>query len=536
MEQENRRYIMVRWFVVALLVVAVSGIAMAKEEPGLGDKPYVASPVMHDQGNRPNAVVFSEDFEGGVMPAGWTIVDGNADGFMWEVSTTASGNVYPPNCGTYFAKYDDDDAGSGSPITFEELYSPVINVSGLTQLTLSYSVGYNDIGSYDFFEVHVSFDGGAWNLLAQYTADISAVEEFDLTSFLPASTVQLFFYYYETSTTWAWCAAIDNVVLSEPEAPWEYTLIEEFDFNESDGGFVHLCPPNDPLTCPDGIDDWQWGAAVAGAGGPSPGELTCEDVPLTNCWGTVLAGNYNNNSCSRLVSPVVALPDTCDSLVLEVCHWYDIESNYDGGNVVVFDPPDPFDAGPAMNPIYPSGGKSYDATISTSASFFACLTDLEDGFTSHMSPPWYQSFFDISVFGGTEIRFGFDFGSDASVTYPGWYIKWAKVWCVREPVAVDENMTKDIHGYILNQAVPNPFTGMTNIAFTLPQDASMNLKVFDASGRVIRTLASSVMPAGSHTVTWDGRDESGVQAPAGIYFYRMQAGQFDAIRKLILVR
>ena len=341
--------------------------------------------------------------------------------------------------------------------------------------------------------------------------------------------------------TWAigglwWAFGIDDVEVMALNGtpPWEYTIIEEFDFNECDGGFVHLCPPNDPNTCPDGIDDWQWG--MPGYPGPEPGEITCDSVPLTNCWGTILAGNYNNVSCSRLVSPIVTLPDTCDSLILEICHWYDIETNYDGGNVVIFDPPDPYDAAPAMNPISPNGGKLYDGVISSSTSFFACLTDLEDGFMSHMSPPWYQSYFDISMYGGLPIRFGFDFGSDASVTYPGWYIKWARVWCVREPVAVDEDMTKDVHGYILNQAVPNPFTGMTNVSFSLPVGADVDLKVFDASGRVVRTLADGVMPEGSHTVSWDGRDESGVRAPAGIYFYRMQAGQFDAIRKLVLLR
>jgi hypothetical protein len=337
-------------------------------------------------------------------------------------------------------------------------------------------------------------------------------------------------------TRWFVAAFLALAVTSVATAE-EYNILVEYDFNQCDGGFVHLCPPNDPNTFADCYtSDWQWGPTAAGVGGPSPGELTCEDVPLTNCWGTILVGPYNNWSCSRLVSPIVTLPDTCDSLILEVCHWYDIETTYDGGNVVIFDPPDPFDGAPALNPVFPVYGRMYDDTISTSTYFNACLTDLEQGFTGHMSPPWYQSFFDISVFGGSAIRFGFDFGSDASVTYPGWYIKWARIWCVTEPTDVDENMTRDINGYVLNQAVPNPFTGMTSIAFTLPQDATVDLKVFDASGSVVKSLENSKLPGGSHTVTWDGRDESGVQAPAGIYFYRMQAGQFDAIRKLILVR
>jgi hypothetical protein len=165
------------------------------------------------------AIIFYEDFEGGAIPAGWTVVDGNSDGWMWIANTYASGGIYPPNYGTYFAIYDDDDAGSGAPISSNEaLYSPVINISGYTAMTFSYSVGYNDIGTYDFFDVYASFDGGTtWQTIAQYTADISAVEEFDLTSYLPASTVQFLFKYYETpSATWGWAACVDNITLETP--------------------------------------------------------------------------------------------------------------------------------------------------------------------------------------------------------------------------------------------------------------------------------------------------------------------------------
>jgi hypothetical protein len=521
---------MARWYTVLLVAVAVTGLALAKGD-NMGDKPYVYSPVVQEQGGQPDVVFFSEDFEGGVMPPGWTVIDGNADGFQWQVGVCPHTHNDPPAYGTAFAFYDDDAPGSGSAASLppEELWSPGVNVAGATALELKYGIGYDDLGN-DTAQVYVIFDWGTPILLRTYTADIQVTETIDLTMYLPANNVQVGFVYLDHGS-WAWGVGIDNVVLQEPAPPAIYTLIYEWDFNYSEHNFQHLCPANDPDTGPNCYtSDWQWG--MPAPPGPEPGEFTCDSVPLSYCWGTILAGNYNNYSCSRLVSPIVSLPDTCDTLLLEICHWYDIETNYDGGNVVIFDPPDPYDGAPALDPIGVYAGKGYDGNAYSSP----CLVPYEPVFTGHMSPPWYKSFFDLSAFASKDIRFACDFGSDGSVPYPGWYIKWARIWCVQEPVAVDENMTKDVYGYVLRQAVPNPFTGMTDIGFSLPADADVDLSVFDASGRVVRTLANATMPAGSHTVAWDGRDESGVQAPAGIYFYRMQAGQFDAIRKLILVR
>jgi len=53
---------------------------------------------------------------------------------------------------------------------------------------------------------------------------------------------------------------------------------------------------------------------------------------------------------------------------------------------------------------------------------------------------------------------------------------------------------------------------------------------------VVRTLVSARQPAGRYQVQWDGRDEAGQTVPAGIYFYRLKAGQFEQVRKMVLVR
>jgi len=73
----------------------------------------------------------------------------------------------------------------------------------------------------------------------------------------------------------------------------------------------------------------------------------------------------------------------------------------------------------------PLGG--YDGTISTSTSYYAYCVDLELGFTDDTLNQWIVDCWDLSAYMGQTIQVSFDFGSDSSVTYPGWYLAYVKV-------------------------------------------------------------------------------------------------------------
>ena len=78
--------------------------------------------------------------------------------------------------------------------------------------------------------------------------------------------------------------------------------------------------------------------------------------------------------------------------------------------------------------------------------------------------------------------------------------------------------------------VPNPFNPSTTIAFDLPRAEVVRLTVFDISGRLIRSLVNgSTYVAGRHQVEWNGRDEAGQRAASGVYFYRIEAGDYSTI-------
>ncbi|HKW13104.1 MAG TPA: FlgD immunoglobulin-like domain containing protein [Candidatus Krumholzibacteria bacterium] len=88
----------------------------------------------------------------------------------------------------------------------------------------------------------------------------------------------------------------------------------------------------------------------------------------------------------------------------------------------------------------------------------------------------------------------------------------------------------------LSQNVPNPFNPVTTISYTLPAGNHVSLSIYDASGRLVRTLVDEVKPSGSHQVTWNGMDNTHAPVSSGVYFYRLQAGAFSETKKMVLLK
>jgi hypothetical protein len=84
---------------------------------------------------------------------------------------------------------------------------------------------------------------------------------------------------------------------------------------------------------------------------------------------------------------------------------------------------------------------------------------------------------------------------------------------------------------VLYQNYPNPFNPMTVIRFSLPRRENVTLEVFDVLGRDVAMLVNEQMDAGEHSVIFDA---SGLTS--GVYFYRLQAGKFVSLKKMVLIR
>jgi agmatine deiminase len=83
-------------------------------------------------------------------------------------------------------------------------------------------------------------------------------------------------------------------------------------------------------------------------------------------------------------------------------------------------------------------------------------------------------------------------------------------------------------------AKPNPFRDQTTFSFELKYADRVSLGVYDVQGRMVRSLLHGWTEAGRHEIRWDGRDASGADAPAGTYFYRLQAGDVSHSRKVVI--
>ena len=90
----------------------------------------------------------------------------------------------------------------------------------------------------------------------------------------------------------------------------------------------------------------------------------------------------------------------------------------------------------------------------------------------------------------------------------------------------------------LSQNVPNPFNPSTTIRFSIPEERSLDVKlnVYNIRGVLVKTLVDDRRGAGVHVVQWDGRDNRGRPVASGVYFYRIQAGEFVKIRKMVLLK
>jgi len=167
----------------------------------------------------------------------------------------------------------------------------------------------------------------------------------------------------------------------------------DWDFSVSNHGFQ-------TAICGGGLPVWAWGPEVVIPGAPA------------NVWGTVLNGNYPNLAGHSLISPEFTISP--DAFLVEVWHYVHIESNWDGGNVKV--------NGQLVTPM---GG--YTHNMNTAAVCVGGQPGWSGNGFSGPSQVWLQQCFDLTGFMGQTVHLYFDFGSDSSVMYPGWYLGYVKV-------------------------------------------------------------------------------------------------------------
>jgi len=90
--------------------------------------------------------------------------------------------------------------------------------------------------------------------------------------------------------------------------------------------------------------------------------------------------------------------------------------------------------------------------------------------------------------------------------------------------------------YRLQHAYPNPFNPTTTIRFSLPVATTINLKIYNVQGQMVRHLVEQTVATGQYAVHWDGRDDSGRSLASGTYVYQLEAAEIRLQRKVTFLK
>ncbi len=101
---------------------------------------------------------------------------------------------------------------------------------------------------------------------------------------------------------------------------------------------------------------------------------------------------------------------------------------------------------------------------------------------------------------------------------------------------INGNSSARADKFVLQQNYPNPFNPTTYIRFSIPVKETVNLSIFDITGRLVKTLINKNLATGEYGFQWDGRDVAGAIVPSGVYFYKLQAGSFSEIKKMTFLQ
>ena len=97
---------------------------------------------------------------------------------------------------------------------------------------------------------------------------------------------------------------------------------------------------------------------------------------------------------------------------------------------------------------------------------------------------------------------------------------------------IDETPNQNIpNTFTLNQNYPNPFNPVTTIDFNLPKAVEVEIKIYNSAGQEVGFIKKGTMSPGNQKLIWNAEN-----LPSGVYFYKIIAGEFSAIKKCILLK
>jgi subtilisin-like proprotein convertase family protein len=125
---------------------------------------------------------------------------------------------------------------------------------------------------------------------------------------------------------------------------------------------------------------------------------------------------------------------------------------------------------------------------------------------------------------------------DLASTDIGTLNQWCVILTLQQQVGVEETSGGVPVATVLHAPRPNPFNPLTVLSYDLAVGGHATLAVYDAGGRLVRTLHSGVLPAGHYEAVWDGRADGGARVSSGVYFARLQADRRTYGSKMVVLK
>lgn len=495
--------------------------------------------------------LWTEDWEGN-----W-IDDWNVSNGTWQVGTPSSGpgSAYAgQNCA---ATVLDGDYPFIADTRIEQLNPFIVPSTDLNprlRFWHWYFIANEDIG-----EVQIKIGTGDWITISPTYdfggGDIWTYSYIDLTEFANLS-VKIAFHLVsnESNNNTGWyiddISVITGPVFYNNPETWEFGLGDWY----ADRG------------------TWEIGAPTSGPGGAYSGQ---------NCAATILDGFYSTNIDSRLISPPFLIPPLSNSPRLRIWHWYSFASE-DMGEVQIKTENGTWQT--ILGPYNQTSGGVWSPTTTFLDAYADSIVQFAFHFVSNPAfteSGWYvndvtilpvelTSFTYRIVNGGirldwttateTNIR-GFEIqrrNENSEYQKIGYVPAHGTTTQVQKYSYVDSKVVNgnyfyrlkqiDFDGtvnysnelsinitaptdFTLEQNYPNPFNPSTKITYTIPELTYVTLKVFDVLGQEIITLINEEKSAGRYEIEFDA-----TALPSGIYFYKLQAGNFVETKKMELTK
>ena len=478
---------------------------------------------------------YMEDFESGSMPAGWSVNNGDGDGFTWYVSASGMSDLSgyePPLPGAYYAYYSDDDAGSGNSTAEEYLYSPGIPVSTADTVYFSFAYGMRnysvdpDQSLHGYYSI---YSGGSWSSWTQMLAIVggggNGTVNLDLTSQMPFDSIKAY-WVYDDNTAWGYAAAIDNVCVYDKSVILNNTgsfISEAIDYDDLNNTYARTqwgnvtwmqSSDNDSICVQmlyhNGVD---WVLIPDGdlpgnsAGFYGNGEFSYADINALNphVYNPIKVSFtlYRDMTKSPIEPVIKAIEVGNTNTSMQYVNMLSISAQFTGSAVMI----------------------NWQASVEVNNALW--LIERSDGNG------------DFKTIGQLEANQGNYSYIDKKIVSNEHIYRISAVDCNGSitsfaPVKVLTGMIPSV--FALKPVYPTLIHDNAIISYAVPALGKVNISVFDISGREIKQLINTENEPGYYRISWNCTDDYNARVAPGTYFIRMKSGDFLKTEKAVIIQ